>query len=143
MKRRGSSHPDEAPLDDLAAYEREAEAVLAHMQTASLGDAARALAAFDARLRSTVPRARALVMDSHREAVPPPTNANRPRCGARCRSRDGAPCRAPVVIDRLANGTVRVRKRCRMHGGLSTGPRTEEGRRRCAEAARRRWERSR
>lgn len=31
------------------------------------------------------------------------------------------------------------KKRCRFHGGLSTGPRTEEGRARCAEANRRRW----
>ena len=29
--------------------------------------------------------------------------------------------------------------RCRFHGGLSTGPKTETGRRRIAEAQRRRW----
>ena len=29
--------------------------------------------------------------------------------------------------------------RCRFHGGLSTGPRTAEGRARIAEAQRRRW----
>src|SRR3954469_23896371 len=39
-----------------------------------------------------------------------------PRCGARTRS--GAPCKGPAV---------RNRRRCRMHGGLSTGPRTAEG----------------
>jgi hypothetical protein len=54
----------------------------------------------------------------------------RPRCGARCR--DGSPCQAPPVwnkgLDRPVNG------RCRMHGGLSTGPKTEEGRRRIAES---------
>ncbi len=48
------------------------------------------------------------------------------RCGARCR--DGHQCRAPAVWDkkhdRPKNG------RCRMHGGLSTGPKTLEGRRR-------------
>lgn len=38
-----------------------------------------------------------------------------PRCGAR--TRRGQPCRAPA----MTNG------RCRMHGGTSTGPRTEEG----------------
>jgi hypothetical protein len=38
-----------------------------------------------------------------------------PRCGARTRA--GCPCRQPA----MANG------RCRMHGGLSTGPRTPEG----------------
>lgn len=37
-------------------------------------------------------------------------------CGARCR--DGHACRAPVV---------RGRRRCRRHGGASTGPRTVEG----------------
>ena len=58
--------------------------------------------------------------------------SERPRCGARCR--DGSPCKAPAVwdrrLDRPANG------RCRMHGGLSTGPKTEEGRQRIAESNR-------
>jgi hypothetical protein len=40
---------------------------------------------------------------------------NAPRCGARTRS--GTPCKGPA----MPNG------RCRMHGGPSTGPRTEEG----------------
>ena len=48
--------------------------------------------------------------------------AERPRCGAKCR--DGHPCAAPVVW--LA-GHDTPRKRCRMHGGLSTGPRTAAG----------------
>jgi hypothetical protein len=39
------------------------------------------------------------------------------RCGAR-RKRDGEPCTAKP----LRNG------RCRFHGGMSTGPRTAEGR---------------
>lgn len=43
-------------------------------------------------------------------AIMPPT------CGARTRS--GAPCRNMA----MARG-----RRCRMHGGLSTGPRTPEG----------------
>ncbi len=59
----------------------------------------------------------------------------RPRCGARTRA--GGPCRAPAVWDhhhdRPHNG------RCRMHGGLSTGPRTAAGRRRIAAAMRQRW----
>jgi len=42
-----------------------------------------------------------------------------PRCGARARS--GGCCRQPA----MANG------RCRMHGGLSIGPRTPEGLARC------------
>jgi hypothetical protein len=45
-----------------------------------------------------------------------------PRCGAR--SRSGCPCRAPAMV----NG------RCRMHGGASTGARTEAGRARIAAA---------
>ena len=57
-----------------------------------------------------------------------------PRCGARCR--DGHPCQAPAAwhADRWAprNG------RYRLHGGLSTGPRTPEGKRRVGEAARQR-----
>ncbi len=40
---------------------------------------------------------------------------NAPRCGAR--TRRGTRCKAPA----MANG------RCRMHGGMSTGPRTPQG----------------
>ena len=64
----------------------------------------------------------------HREAraaarpVERPPTRERPRCGARCR--DGHPCVAPVVW----NAGEAPRRRCRMHGGLSTGPRTPEGR---------------
>jgi hypothetical protein len=49
-------------------------------------------------------------------------------CGAR--TRKGTACIAPGK----ANG------RCRMHGGASTGPKTENGRRRIAEAVRKRWD---
>ncbi len=45
-----------------------------------------------------------------------------PRCGAQTRHQGC--CRQPA----MANG------RCRLHGGLSTGPRTAEGRARCARA---------
>ena len=45
-----------------------------------------------------------------------------PRCGARTRA--GGCCRQPA----MRNG------RCRLYGGLSTGPRTAEGRARCARA---------
>ncbi len=48
-------------------------------------------------------------------------------CGAHARS-TGQPCRAHA----LANG------RCKNHGGLSTGPRTPEGRRAIGDAARKR-----
>lgn len=47
----------------------------------------------------------------------------REKCGARCRT--GLPCKAPPVWDRAS---ARVRNgRCRMHGGLSTGAKTAEG----------------
>ncbi|MBV9470708.1 MAG: hypothetical protein JO316_15660 [Abitibacteriaceae bacterium] len=64
--------------------------------------------------------------------IPPPKlpkllKSERPFCGARCR--DGHSCRARVVEDR---------RRCRMHGGLSTGPRSEAGRERIRESNRRR-----
>jgi hypothetical protein len=50
---------------------------------------------------------------------------DRPKCGARTRA--GGSCRAPVV---------RGKSRCRMHGGLSTGPRTAEGKARSFAARR-------
>ncbi|WP_237482640.1 HGGxSTG domain-containing protein [Lichenibacterium dinghuense] len=54
-----------------------------------------------------------------------------PACGARTRS--GAPCRNMA----MARG-----RRCRMHGGLSTGPRTPEGIERHREAVTRHGGRS-
>lgn len=60
-------------------------------------------------------------VDDHTEWSTP--KSERPRCGARCR--DGHPCRAPVIWDHENN---RPRNgRCRIHGGLSTGPKTLEG----------------
>lgn len=58
-----------------------------------------------------------------------------PRCGARCR--DGHPCQAPATRDAETGCYVR-NGRCRLHGGLSTGPKTAEGRRRIGAAARQR-----
>jgi len=52
----------------------------------------------------------------------------RPTCGAR--NRAGDPCRVRVELGK---------RRCRFHGGLSTGPKTAAGRARIAEAQRRRW----
>ena len=54
----------------------------------------------------------------------------RPKCGAR--NRQGEPCAVRVEPGKA---------RCRFHGGLSTGPRTIEGRARVAEAQRQRWAR--
>src|SRR6516164_5408577 len=50
--------------------------------------------------------------------------ADRPRCGAR--TRKGRPCRAPAVWDRGKDQALNGR--CRLHGGLSTGPKTKVGR---------------
>ena len=50
-------------------------------------------------------------------------------CGAKT-TRKGTPCR---------NMSEPGRRRCKHHGGMSTGPRTEEGKARIAEAQRRRW----
>lgn len=76
-------------------------------------------------------------------AKPTTRKRDRPRCGARCRSRDGASCLARAVWDHDRNAPVNGR--CRQHGGLSTGARTPEGRERLREAGRRgayeRWRR--
>jgi len=45
--------------------------------------------------------------------------AERPLCGAKCR--DGHPCQARAVWD--YRGDEPRNGRCRLHGGLSTGPR--------------------
>lgn len=45
--------------------------------------------------------------------------AARPLCGAQCRT--GQPCRARVCV----RPDGRAGKRCRMHGGLSTGPKSQ------------------
>ena len=45
-------------------------------------------------------------------------------CGAKARQNGHKPCRQPA----MANG------RCRLHGGKSTGPKTEEGQRKSAFA---------
>lgn len=52
-------------------------------------------------------------------------------CGAKT-TRKGTPCR---------NMSEPGRKRCKFHGGRSTGPKTAEGRARIAEAQRHRWAR--
>ncbi len=45
-------------------------------------------------------------------------------CGAKARTNGHKPCRQPA----MANG------RCRLHGGLSTGPKTFEGKQRSLHA---------
>lgn len=53
-----------------------------------------------------------------------------PRCGARTRS--GRRCRRYVAVDPW---TKKLRKRCRNHGGLSTGPKFADGKERSLAAA--------
>jgi hypothetical protein len=48
----------------------------------------------------------------------PGVGQSAPRCGARARTRDRQPCQAHPV---------KGKRRCRMYGGMSTGPRTHEG----------------
>src|SRR5262245_9494744 len=54
-------------------------------------------------------------------------------CGAR--TRRGTPCQCKAIE------TKRGAWKCRLHGGLSTGPKTAEGRERIAAAQRARWAR--
>jgi len=54
----------------------------------------------------------------------------RQKCGAQ--TRKGTPCRCKPLPGK---------RRCKFHGGASTGPKTPEGRERIAEAQRRRWAR--
>jgi hypothetical protein len=52
-----------------------------------------------------------------------PPKRERPRCGARTRA--GETCKAPALPEK---------ERCRMHGGLSTGPKTPESKARTLAA---------
>ena len=61
------------------------------------------------------------------ESLPLPPK-ERPQCGARARS--GAACKNKVIPGK---------RRCKYHGGLSTGPKTEAGRARIAAAQKKRW----
>ena len=76
-------------------------------------------------LTAALARREAERLRERREAGRPRTRKkNRPRCGAKTRA--GPPCQAPAVWDNIAkkprNG------RCRMHGGLSTGPKVRSER---------------
>lgn len=61
---------------------------------------------------------------------------NRPFCGAK--TRKGTPCQAKVYWPHEWDAPA---KRCRMHGGLSTGPTTAEGMERLAKSAKKNMER--
>ena len=102
------------------------------------------LRAFGLRLAKLERELETRAVDRERRKRRPP-KAKRPRCLARCRSRGGRPCQAPVVVDRDGDGRIRVRCRCLRHGGRSTGAKTAEGRARLRDAGRRgaveRWRR--
>ncbi len=70
-------------------------------------------------------RMQALGLTDDGNALP---RRKRPLCGAQTRA--GGRCKV-----RAEPG----KRRCRFHGGMSTGPKTPEGRAKIAEAQRRRW----
>lgn len=74
----------------------------------------------------TTTRARDGVLDE--TDIFPATTRGTKRCGAR--TRKGKPCGARAIPGK---------RRCKFHGGASTGPQTTEGKARIAEAQRRRW----
>ena len=82
---------------------------------------------FDQEMDRTVRAALA----KRRQVVEARNRRNRgPRCGAKTRTR--TPCQRKVVLGR---------NRCPNHGGLSTGPKTPEGKARAAQGLRQRWKR--
>ncbi len=79
---------------------------------------------------------RHLVQEHTPPVDPRPPRAERPRCTAI--TRKGEPCKARSV---WLPGDCQPRNgKCRVHGGLSTGPNTEAGRAAIAESNRRRAE---
>jgi|GEM_PF-2520446 len=55
--------------------------------------------------------------------IGPKTKSERGACGAK--TRKGTPCNAPPVWDKKENKAKNGR--CKLHGGLSTGAKTEAG----------------
>jgi len=105
----------------------EAEAMTRVGRSVTMADEIRATKTrIEAKLSAASATVLAELRELHRIHRPP--RNQRPRCGARTRS--GAPCRAPAW---WPSGLAAPRNgRCRMHGGLSTGPRTAAGKARCA-----------
>lgn len=54
-----------------------------------------------------------------------PINLKVKLCGAKARQNNNQPCRQPAMINK---------QRCRLHGGKSTGPKTEAGKLKSAQA---------
>ncbi len=80
-------------------------------------------------MRRVCERFQALGLDDNEEPLP---HSERPLCGAKNRS--GGKCQNKVIAGK---------RRCKFHGGLSTGAKTPEGRQRISEAQNRRWARVR
>jgi hypothetical protein len=104
-----------------------------HRERSGMDTIQRELMAHAIKLLGSEKRARAmLAAGTLRLLVPKKRQAPSCRwqaCGAFARS-TGKPCQA------TGNGRG---GRCKLHGGMSTGPRTEEGRRRLREAMKQRW----
>ncbi len=66
--------------------------------------------------------------------MPKEPRTNRVACNAM--TRKGIPCKAPAVWDKIKNEPKNGR--CKLHGGMSTGPRTEKGRAAISASNRRR-----
>lgn len=77
--------------------------------------------------RSFCSKLRAVGLTDDGKALP---TQERPRCSAKTRA--GSACKHPVSP---------AKRRCRLHGGTSTGPKTEYGKKRIAEGQRKRRER--
>jgi len=56
--------------------------------------------------------------------LPKKPRRNRGTCNAK--TRKGTLCQAPPVWDKIKD--IPINGRCKLHGGLSTGPKTEKGR---------------
>jgi hypothetical protein len=82
---------------------------------------------WDCKIASACKRMRAIGLTGDGRKLP---SKLRPACGAR--NRRGEPCRLKLIPGK---------RRCRFHGGLSTGPASPEGRARIAQAQRQRWAR--
>jgi hypothetical protein len=80
------------------------------------------------RSRPALRTGRRIFLRARRPSRQQPRRKDRPVCGAKTRA--GRACRMRVEFGKA---------RCRLHGGLSTGPKTEASRARIAEAQRRRW----
>lgn len=75
---------------------------------------------------NAIDAARATLSGMALHSLPKPFLA---QCGAK--TRKGTPCRCRPIPGK---------RRCKFHGGLSTGPKTPEGKERIREALRRRWQ---